>query len=92
MHRISFALFAALTLVGLAADALYSFSLGALAYRPLGEVWYTLHSASLNGAQAGVQRYISPWLWDPAIVTVLQAPAWIIPLGITIGLAILKRR
>ena len=33
---------------------------------------------SLNLSQAVIQRYISPWLWDPAIQTVLTAPAWLV--------------
>ncbi len=47
-------------------------------WRPvaLGEIWYKLHSSSLNGAQAGIQRYIAPWLWEPAITTVLLWPGW----------------
>jgi hypothetical protein len=41
-----------------------------------GELWFRLDPFSLNLAQAVVQRYVTPWLWDPAIVTVLLAPAW----------------
>lgn len=50
------------------------------AWRPVaaGELWYRLHSASLNAAQAGIQRYVAPWLWDPAITAVLLAPAWLV--------------
>ncbi len=48
------------------------------AWRPiaLGEIWYKLHAASLNGAQAGIQRYVSPFLWEPVITTVLLWPGW----------------
>ena len=48
------------------------------AYKPitLGGVWYDIHRASLNGAQAVVQRYLTPWLWDPAITWILMQPAW----------------
>lgn len=47
-------------------------------WRPvaLGELWFKLHAASLNGAQAGIQRYISPFLWEPVITTVLLWPGW----------------
>lgn len=47
-------------------------------WRPiaLGELWYKLSPATLNGAQAGIQRYIAPWLWEPVITTVLLWPAW----------------
>jgi len=42
----------------------------------LGELWFELHAASLNAAQAGIQRYIAPWLWEPVIATVLLWPGW----------------
>ena len=44
----------------------------------LGQVWFDFHTASLNAAQAGIQRYLWPALWDPGIQTVLSWPAWII--------------
>jgi hypothetical protein len=43
-----------------------------------GELWFRLDPFSLNLAQAVVQRYVAPWLWDPGIVTVLLAPAWLV--------------
>lgn len=48
------------------------------AWRPVaaGELWFKLDAASLNAAQAGVQRHVAPWLWDPVITWILLAPAW----------------
>jgi len=43
-----------------------------------GEVWFRIDPFSLNLAQAVIQRYLTPWLWDPAIVTVLLGPAWLV--------------
>lgn len=59
------------------------------AYRPIaaGELWFDLHAASLNGVQAGIQRYLFPALWDPIVVTILLLPAWTV-LGLP-GLALL---
>ena len=37
----------------------------------VGQLWFDLSPSSLNLAQAVVQRYISPFLWDPIIVTIL---------------------
>ena len=48
---------------------------GGVALRPLGALWYWIDPGSLNLAQAVVERYILPELWDPAIVTLLQQPA-----------------
>jgi hypothetical protein len=47
-------------------------------WRPVaaGELWFRLDPASLNGAQAGIQRHVAPWLWDPVITWILLAPAW----------------
>ena len=44
----------------------------------LGGLWYMVHRASLNASQAGIQRYVAPWLWDPGIVWLLVQPAWAI--------------
>ena len=54
---------------------------GAFPIHAAGQVWYDLHRASLNGAQAAIQRYLLPSLWDPVIVTVLTWPA-VLVLGV----------
>ncbi len=43
----------------------------------LGELWYGIHAPSLNAAQAGIQRHVAPWLWEPVITTILLAPVWL---------------
>ncbi len=61
----------------------------------VGELWFELHPGSLNLSQAVVQRYLHPWLWEPAIVTVLRAPAWAlfgVPGLALIGLWVVKRK
>ena len=52
------------------------FGSGGFAVTALGNLWFTLHSSSLNGLQAGIQRFVSPYLWDPVISAVLQMPVW----------------
>ncbi len=42
---------------------------------PLGALWYSLNSASLNLVQAVIERYIWEPLWDPVLLAVLQWPA-----------------
>ncbi len=44
---------------------------------PLGEHWFKLDAPSLNTAQAVIERYVSPALWDPVILSILQVPSWI---------------
>ena len=52
------------------------FGSGGFAVTALGKLWFSLHSSSLNGLQAGIQRFVSPYLWDPMISSVLQMPVW----------------
>lgn len=59
----------------LVTDIIAWINTGALAFAVTGELWFTLHSGSLNLLQAITQRYIFPALWDPIIVTVLLLPA-----------------
>lgn len=91
--------------VGLALIALALAALGyeiwaalqAGAYRTIaaGELWFTLDRGSLNLSQAVIQRYVHPWLWEPAIVTLLQWPAWALlgaPGAVLVLLCSLRRR
>ena len=39
-----------------------------------GEYWFTAHKESLNLAQAVIQRYLHPSIWDPVLVNVLLWP------------------
>jgi len=39
-----------------------------------GEVWFALSPNSLNLMQAVTQRYVSPELWDPTIISLLKLP------------------
>jgi len=52
----------------------------------LGQLWFDFSPGSLNLAQAVIQRYVHPALWDPVIVTVLLwwASAVLIVLGLLI--------
>jgi hypothetical protein len=42
----------------------------------LGELWFKLDAQSLSVSQAGIQRYVAPWLWEPVITTILLWPGW----------------
>ncbi len=55
---------------------------GALVFTSLGEHWYSIHPQSLNTAQAGIERHVAPFLWDPVITTILLLPAWIVVGGL----------
>jgi len=59
----------------------------------LGQLWYQLNHSSLNLAQAVIQRYIHPFLWDPIIVTILLSWAFavLMILGVLLLAAFRKR-
>jgi hypothetical protein len=46
---------------------------------PLGSVLFRLDPGILNLAQAVVQRYLLPMLWDDVLLPVLEAPAFLAP-------------
>lgn len=41
---------------------------------PLGKSWYSISPDTLNGAQAAIQRYLHPSIWDPFMIWVLTQP------------------
>ena len=70
-----------ITLALLAAGAELVASLAAGEWQPvqLGRIWASVDLGSLNLIQAVVQRYLHPAIWDPAIISLLLWPAWIVP-------------
>ena len=71
----------------LARDVFVSIDTGHWAPIALGQLWFDIDRSSLNLIQAVVQRYIHPFLWDPAIVTVLLC--WAFAVLMVLGLLIL---
>jgi hypothetical protein len=59
---------------------------------PLGAVIFALDAPFLNTFQAGVQRHLSPELWNVLILPVLEAPSWLLPLVIAAVFFVLARR
>lgn len=54
------------------------------AFSPLGQVWFQhdpflplIHTASLPLLGAIIERRVSPYLWDPLLVTILNWPSWL---------------
>ena len=56
-------------------DGLSSLDQNQFVIRPLGQLWFEIDASSLNTLQAGIERNLSPVLWDPVIITLLQLPA-----------------
>jgi hypothetical protein len=59
---------------------------------PLGAVVFEIAPAFLNTLQAGVQRNLSPWLWDAFVLPLLEWPSWLVPLVLGALLAVLGGR
>ena len=81
-------------LVALAAgiqDVILSSSADKIVVTPLGKAWFDLHAGSLNLVQAVVERYASPKLWDPWIITLLQWPTWAVLAGVAFILVLLSK-
>ena len=65
---------------------------GSVVVTALGKHWFQFHPTSLNGLQAGVERYIAVWLWDPVLIAVLQSPTWVVCFVIAILLYWMGRK
>lgn len=68
----------ALAVVAAAIDGTKSIAASKLVLTPLGAHWFQFAPDSLNAAQAGIQRHVSPLLWDPVIQSILLMPTWAI--------------
>ncbi len=75
--RIAGWLLLALALLLLGVELVASLEADAYQGLALGQVWFRLDAASLNFAQAVIQRYLLPELWDPVAIEILQWPGWL---------------
>ena len=70
-----------LVAIGIAAaaiDGTKSIAASTVTLTPLGFHWFQFSPDSLNAAQAGIQRNVSPLLWDPVIQSILLLPTWLV--------------
>lgn len=89
------ALFALATaLITAVLDLTRSIADTALVMTPLGVDWFNFSPSSLNTAQATIQEYAHPLIWDPVIQTILLAPSWFVfgAIWLLLSLAGRKRR
>ena len=64
---------------------------GALNSVRVDQLWSNIHQNSLSLLQPAVEHNVSPWVWNAAIMTVLEQPVWLV-FGIIGGLLILLGR
>ena len=65
-------IFLALAVAG--RDAVAMIDRGQFGLIKVGEFWFKVGPASLNGLQAGVERYLTPVLWDWVLAPMLHLP------------------
>ena len=58
---------------------------------PLGESLFRYDPALLNTAQAGIQRYAWPSLWDDAVLPLLERPSWVVPVALGVLLLLVAQ-
>lgn len=57
-------------------DGARSVAASAIKLKPLGVSWYETSPETINLAQAIIQRYLLPVIWDPAMIWVLNQPGF----------------
>ena len=88
----------AAALIALVVDGAKSIAGSAIITTPLGQLWFEYAADSLQVVQVGIERHMAGWfgglfepvaffLWDPVVVTILQAPAFLVA-GV-VGIALL---
>lgn len=91
-RRITGLIFLVLTAISFFFDMLGTVFQGdALKFRDFGRVWAGFHRDSLLALQPAVERYLSPWLWDPLILSLLTTPLTFILLVLTIFFLAISR-
>jgi hypothetical protein len=68
--------FLSIALILLGRDLIHFATEGRFEPMALGFLWHSLHSGSLQLAEAAVSRYVHPVLWHPVIATLLLWPAF----------------
>ena len=78
---------AAFFMLAAAARAYYDWQLSKLnetdfAFLPIGQVWFNFDRGTLLGLQPGVERYLSPVIWENAIGPMLLWPMAVALFGV----------
>ena len=55
-------------------DLIDSYNGGDVILTDVGSFWYSSHPSSLQLLQPAIARHVSPFLWDPIMVTILLWP------------------
>lgn len=58
----------------------------------IGQWWHALHKDSLLLLQPALERHVSPFLWDPVLLTILQWPLSLVTIGFGFLLRLVFRK
>lgn len=64
--------------VGIVVDGTRSIANHEIVFAPLGEVLFQLFPGTFPMIEPAISRHVSPFLWDPVLLTVLLWPASIV--------------
>jgi hypothetical protein len=73
-------------------DGTRSIAANTLLYSRVDEIWSLVHQASLQQLQPLIEKNAPPWLWDPVMTTILDAPAIVVLAVVGAILIVLGRR
>jgi hypothetical protein len=85
-------LFLAAAFIFLVYDGTRSIAANTLLYSRVDEIWSLVHQASLQQLQPLIEKNAPPWLWDPVMTTILDAPAIVVLAVVGAILIVLGRR
>lgn len=70
-------LLAGITALGV--EILHSLEAGEWTILTGGEIWARIDRESLRATQVGIERHLGiPFLWDPILLNIILAPAWLV--------------
>lgn len=87
---IALALLVAAVIAG-TVDAVQSVAASRAVLTPLGQAWFDLSPATLGLAQAAIQRYLHPYLWDPVMQWVLIQPSFAVLAALSLAFYLLGK-
>lgn len=76
LFRLLALIFLAVAIIMAVLDATRSVAASELVLTPLGTSWYAVSPETLNLAQAVIQRYVLPAVWDPVMIWILTLPGF----------------
>lgn len=83
-----------LALITAVLDLTRSIADSAIKIKPLDLAWLEFSPNTLNFAQGLIETYLHPYIWNPIILKMLQAPSWLVfgAIWLIVSLATKKRR